>query len=330
MVNEKDNIKLIAAPYTPMKADGSLNPDLVDPYAEKMRSDGLDGVFVCGTSGEGVLLTPRERKIIAERWAANTGNDFRLYVHVGSSSYVHSRELARHAQEIGAYAISTIGPGPLTPGRIDELLDYCEKVASAAPGLHFYYYHMPALSHIDLPMVDFLMAAGDRIPNLRGIKFTDSNLFDMLECARLQDGSFEILNGYDEMLLAGLAMGASGAVGSTYNYMSCVYKKIIADFSCGNLEEARKWQLFAACYVRTLNRYGGALTAGKTMLSQWGLDLGPCRTPVRNLTGKEKQSFLGELEKMKFFEIVNNFKDSDDLVSLYDQFAGILSNTSDR
>lgn len=300
-----EQIKLIAAAYTPMNPDGSLNPDMIDPYAKKLRSDGLDGVLICGTTGEGVLLTINERFKVAERWAANTGNGFLLNVHVGSSNYSESCKLARHAQDIGAQSITTMGPSPITPGRIEELVDYCEKIASAAPDLQFYYYHIPVISHINFSMFDFLNKANNRIPNLKGLKFTDNNLLEMLQCALLQDNKFEILNGSDEILLAGLTMGASGAVGSTYNYMSLIYKRIINAFMDGNIKEARKWQLFANHYIRIMNRYHGTLTAGKKMLLNWDLDLGPSRAPVRNLTETEKQSFFDELDKMKFFKIAN-------------------------
>ena len=96
---------LIAAPFTPMKEDGSINPRIIGKYAEKLKTDDVKGVFICGTTGEGMFMTNKERKEITEKWMAEQTDDFMVIVHVGTTSAKQSRELAAHAQDNGAYAV---------------------------------------------------------------------------------------------------------------------------------------------------------------------------------------------------------------------------------
>ncbi len=101
---------LIAAPFTPMKKDGSINPEIIGKYAEKLINDGVKGAFICGTTGEGMFMTNEERKTITQKWMAEQTNDFKVIVHVGTTSAKQSRELAAHAQKCGAYATGCMGP----------------------------------------------------------------------------------------------------------------------------------------------------------------------------------------------------------------------------
>ena len=99
----------IAAPFTPMDEKGEINPSAITYYAQKLKKDGLSGVFICGTTGEGMSMTLGERKRIAEEWVKFQEGDFKIIVHVGTTSLKQSQELAKHAQQIGAYGSSTMG-----------------------------------------------------------------------------------------------------------------------------------------------------------------------------------------------------------------------------
>ena len=129
---------IIAAPFTPMNEVGEINPGIISDYAHKLKKDGLSGVFVCGTTGEGMSMTLEERKEIAEEWVKYQENDFKVIVHVGTTSFKQSQELARHAQKIGAYGTSIMGPIFLKPTNIEPLVDFCASVAFAAPKYSFF------------------------------------------------------------------------------------------------------------------------------------------------------------------------------------------------
>jgi N-acetylneuraminate lyase len=292
---------LIAAPFTPFNADGSLNLGMIERQAMALVETRVNGAFICGTTGEGVSLTTAERLQVAERWMAVAPDALRVIVHVGHLSVGESRALAAHAQKIKAGAFATTAPA-LAFFRVtntEQLVEYCAQVAAGAPDLPFYYYHIPALTGADLPMVDFLRIAGRRIPNLAGIKFTHENLMDYSRCLNFEDGRFNIVFGRDEILLAALAMGATGAIGSTYNFMAPVYHRVIEAFNANNLEAARKFQAEAVNIIAVFIRHG-PMPAGKAMMKMIGLDCGPVRAPLQNLSPATVELLAGELKAAGF------------------------------
>jgi dihydrodipicolinate synthase/N-acetylneuraminate lyase len=198
---------LIAAPFTAFHLDGTLHLEMIDRQAHSLAANGIVGAFVCGTTGEGLSLTTEERMQVAERWMAAAPASLRIIVHVGHHAIGDCQRLARHAAEIGAAAIGTLAPSFFKAACVSDLVDFCSGVASSAPELPFYYYHIPTMTGVSLPCVDFLTAAGGRIPNLAGLKFTFENLMDFLACVQLEGGRYDVIFGRDEILLAGLALG---------------------------------------------------------------------------------------------------------------------------
>ncbi|MBK5195819.1 MAG: dihydrodipicolinate synthase family protein [Proteiniphilum sp.] len=299
---------LIAAPFTPMFEDGSLNMGMIAPYAAKLKKDGLNGVFVCGTTGEGMLMTPDERMAVAEQWVEEQTPDFKVIVHVGTTSYTQSKDLAKHAQKIGASAVGCMGPIFLKPENVDNLIRFCIEVAAGAPELPFYYYHIPTVSGVWLSMTDFLEKAQWAIPNLAGIKFTHGNMMEMLQCIRVDNGKWDILNGFDEQLLCGLSVGVEAAVGSTFNYMATLYRNLIGAFQKGDIERARDLQFQSVRFIDILIRHGGGVIGGKPVMKMIGLDCGPLRAPARNLSTAEFKQYEKELNEIGFFEWCENGK----------------------
>lgn len=285
---------LVAAPFTPFRIDGSLNLDRVPAQARRLIDDGVSGAFVCGTSGECASMTPRERMDVAEAWVGEAGKELRIIVHVGHACLADCTALATHAQKAGAGGIGCLAPYFFKPSSCAALVSFCAEVAAAAPELPFYYYHLPSFTDVRFTMVEFLMAARDRIPNLAGIKFTHEDLMDYAACLRMDDGRFDILFGRDEILLAGLALGAKGAIGSTYNYMAQIYQTLIDAFDRGDLETAGAAQASAADIIAVMLRHGG-LPAGKAIMSLVGIDCGPVRQPLDNLDAARLESLQREL-----------------------------------
>ncbi|MCK5208891.1 MAG: dihydrodipicolinate synthase family protein, partial [Cyclobacteriaceae bacterium] len=160
----------IAAPFTPLHSDGSINLDPIGANADFLVRNHLDGAFVCGSSGEGALLTKEERMSVAEKWVEVAGDRLKVIVHTGGTNIIDQQSLAAHAQEIGAYAVAAMAPMFLGPKRIHELGAFCKTVSNAAPGLPFYYYHIPGLNGINLPVMDLLKYADAEIPNFAGVK----------------------------------------------------------------------------------------------------------------------------------------------------------------
>jgi N-acetylneuraminate lyase len=272
---------------------------MIERQAKSLAENQVIGAFICGTTGEGMSLSVAERLQIAEKWVSVAPRSLNVIVHVGHQTVADSCALAAHAQKIGAHAFATLAPTFFRVSNLEQLVEYCAQVAAAAPGLPFFYYHMPAMSGADLPMFDFLKLAGKSIPNLAGIKFTHENLMDYSRCLNFEGGRYDILFGRDEILLAALALGATGAVGSTYNYMAPLYHRVIEAFNAGDHDAARGFQSQAIEIIAVMARAGG-LPAGKAMMKMIGLDCGPVRSPLHRPSAETVESLAVKLKAVGF------------------------------
>ena len=301
-------IGLINAPFTPFYEDGEVNYEPIPVYAEMLQKNGLKGVFINGSSGEGYMLTEEERIALAEVWMKASPKDFKVIVHVGSTCVKSSCRMAAHAQKIGAFGIGVMAPPFPKIGRIEELVKYCEEIAAAAPELPFYYYHIPAFNGAYFSMVEFLKAVDGRIPNFAGIKYTYESIYEYNQCRLYKNGKFDMLHGQDETILPSLAMGgAQGGIGGTTNYNGCNLVGIIDAWNAGDLEKARELQNFAQEVINVICHYRGNIVCGKRIMKLIGLDLGPNRTPFQNMTDAEEEACRKELEAINFFERCNKF-----------------------
>ena len=297
---------LIDAPFTPFHEDGSLNLAPIPEYAALLARNGLKGVFINGSSGEGYMLTEEERMQLAEAWMAAVPKDFKVIVHVGSTSVMSSRRLAEHAQKIGAWGIGAMATPFPKIGNIEQLCRYCEEIASAAPELPFYYYHIPAFNGAFLSMYDFLKAVDGRIPNFAGIKYTFESLYEYNRCRRYQNGKFDMLHGQDETILPCLAMGgAQGGIGGTTNYNGRCLTGILEAWEKGDLEKARQLQDFAQDVIDVICNFRGNIVGGKRIMKLIGLDLGPNRVPFMSVIDEEEQELRRQLEAIDFFSHCN-------------------------
>ena len=299
---------LIDAPFTPMLANGDINLEPIPAYAAMLAKNGLQGVFINGSSGEGYMLTTDERKTLAEAWIKAAPAGFKVIVHVGSCCLRESMELAKHAAEIGAWGIGAMAPPFPKIGRVEELVKYCKSIAGAAPELPFYSYHIPAFNGAFLPMIELLKAVDGRIPNFAGIKYTFESLYEYNQCRMYAGGKFDMLHGQDETILPSLAQGgAEGGIGGTTNYNGRELVGIIEAWKAGDLETAREKQNFSQAVINVICNYRGNIVGGKRIMKFIGLDLGPNRVPFRNMTDEEETAMRTELEAINFFERCNKF-----------------------
>ncbi|XP_077463363.1 N-acetylneuraminate lyase [Stigmatopora argus] len=280
---EKKLTGLVAATFTPFTDQGEVNLEEIGPYIDYLiTTQGINSIFVNGTTGEGMSLSLAERKLVAEAWCQKAkGKMEQVIVHVGCSNLKESQELAHHAVEIGADGIAAISPHFLKPRSAEPLRAYLQKVASMAPSLPFYYYHIPALTAVNLPVSDLLEGMEALIPSFRGVKFSSSDLMDLGQCVNHIPPHWSILYGVDEQLLAALAMGAHGAVGSTYNYLGNHMKKLLSEFESGNLAQAKTLQFQLQELISHAVKVGFDVGVNKQlMVDVSGLRLGPPRLPI--------------------------------------------------
>lgn len=284
-----------------MHDDGSLRLEQAEPTVEYLIKAGIKALYVVGSTGEGVSMTGAERRKTAEAFIRAARKRLPVIVQVGHSSLAEGRELAAHAQEIGADAVSAVPPFYWKPTSAANLADCMAQLAGGAPKLPFYYYHIPAITSVGLDLVEFIRIARTRIPTFAGIKYTAPTVHEYMACVEEAGDDLDILWGCDEMLMCGLAAGAKGAVGSTYNYAPALYRRIIDAFNRGDLAEARKWQMVSVEMVRRILAAGG-LAAQKAAMRLIGYECGPTRLPITPLNDEQINGMAAKLREIGYFD----------------------------
>jgi N-acetylneuraminate lyase len=288
---------LIAAAFTPFQNDGSLNLDRVPEQAALLVESGVTGVFVGGTTGECHSLTTYERNQLIERWTEVAASKLTVIAHVGHNSLPEACAMAAVAERSGVAAIGAMAPFFFKPNA-DAMLGFLRAIGAAAPATPLYYYDIPSMTGVSFPLAPMLERARMQIPTLVGVKFTNYDLMTFQECLAVGDGQLDCLYGHDELLLPALSLGAQGAIGTTYNIAAPVYARVMRAFEAGDLETARREQLAAVRMMRVLGTYGVVRTA-KAISRMIGVDCGPVRPPLQDLTLPER------------FEVYNAVKDLD-------------------
>ncbi len=274
---------LIAATFTPMQQDQSLNLDIIKDYGSFLKRNKVTGAFVNGTTANFVSLSTVERKNVIDAWAKDKPTDLHLINHVGHNNLKEAMELTTHSAE-KVDAIAAIAPFYFKIKTVEQLLEYCKKISACAPNVPFYYYHLPILSGANFKMIDFIKLATREIPNFSGIKFSENDLIDFKYCLDYKTPKCDLLFGVDEIFLSSLSLGAQGWVGSTYNHLAPLYYEIKEAYYNADHKKAASLQAKAMRFVTLLNDYKGYNGVAKGFMSVLGVDCGPSRFPHATLS----------------------------------------------
>ena len=261
------------AMVTPMYDDGRIRPESVAPLVEKFVAERAGGIYLCGSTGQGPLLTVDERKTIAEKTVRAAAGRLPEMVHVGSIRIDDAVELARHAAAIGADAVSSVPPiyYPLT---FAATMEQFRRIA-AASDLPFYAYNFAIPDCTVEQYVEGLTS----IPTARGLKFTSVNMYELARLKIAGAGRLNVLSGSDESYLAAQAQGADGAIGSTQNIGLPMFDAVTDAASTGKWEEARSRMLRVVRLVHEVTiRCGIASLHG--ILTREGIPCGQPRHPL--------------------------------------------------
>ncbi|TAN13041.1 MAG: dihydrodipicolinate synthetase [Chitinophagaceae bacterium] len=291
---------LIAAPFTPMNADGSVNLKIIGDYYALLKRNKVSGAFINGSTGEGVSQTMEEKKSVCKAWAdATKGQNFPVITLTGGTCIQDSIELAQYAQKVGLYGLALTAPYYFKPADIKQLAQCCVEVGNAVPELPFYYYHIPVLNGTSFPMISLVKELDNKLPSFAGIKYTHEDFMDFSSCLNFANGKYDMLWGRDENFLSAWVLGAKGAVGSTYNYAAPLYNDLMAAYERDDLKSARALQQKAIDMIELLGKYGGIAT-GKAYMKLIGLDCGEFRLPVKNMNKEQFGQFKKDAEALGF------------------------------
>ncbi len=275
---------LFSALLTPFNNNGSINKNSLKKLVDFNIENGIDGFYVGGSTGEGLMLTNEERKEVFEY--AIEANDGRktMIAHVGTLSTDAAIDMAKRAEELGYDAISAVAPYYYSFG-LDAVIGYYNDIANSME-LPMIIYNFPNSGGFSLTKE----IANKLFENEKfiGIKHTSSDMFALQQFKQLERDII-VYNGFDETLLAGLAMGADGAIGSTYNFMGRKFKKIMKDFKEGRLAEAQKGQNEADEIICEMIKYG-VFQSEKAILTEMGIEMGECRKPFLPISDECRKS----------------------------------------
>ena len=277
----------IAASVTPLRDDGSRpDEEAIGPLVSFLSEGGVDGAFVCGTTGEGVLLSVDERRLVAERFVRARPQGFAIAVHAGAQSTADTVALATHAKEIGADAVAVIAP-PYFPLDDEALFEHLRSAAEACGGLPFYVYEFAARSGYPVP-VPLVERLGDAAPNLAGMKVSDTP-WSAVEPYRL--AGLHLFVGNEPLVLEGLENGADGTVSG----LAAAFPEIVASL-------VHDRDPVAGERVASLRTDLGAVpfhAALKEILAARGVPIRTdVRAPLRALTTDERELALRAARKV--------------------------------
>ena len=274
---------IIPAVVTPLDEREQFAPDPFEELLSRLYAAGVHGIYVGGSTGEGLLLPVETRELLAEAAVRLSPPDKQVIVHVGAHRTADALRLARHAASIGARAISSLPPAGGLP--FDDVHSYYRELASAVD-LPLFLYYFPAFA----PAVSTLeqVSALARIPGVAGVKFTDYNLYRL---GMLCQSGLRVFNGHDEVLAPGLWMGAIGGIGSLYNLAPELALQIF-DCACrGDWNAARVPQMRLNSLIEIVLRFPW-LQALKQILEWSGIHCGPCAGPRRARLSIDEQQRL--------------------------------------
>jgi N-acetylneuraminate lyase len=280
---------ILPAIVTPLDNRERFHEPAFAKLCERFYAAGVDGLYVCGQTGEGPDMAPAERRRAAEAAVRLAPKGKTIIVHVGARGLRESVDLARHAGKIGAHAISSLPPGAKYSFE-ETRLYYRELAASVNVPLLIYYFPSiaPNLTNID-QMLE--LAA---LPNVVGLKFTDSDMFKLWNLVR---HGATVFMGSDEMLAAGLLMGAHGGIGGTYNVMPPLFVDLYNHARTGRWKQARAVQDVVNPVIDVILRQP-PLAAIKLMLEWSGVAAGRCVSPRRDLTPAEQRVLADRLRSI--------------------------------
>jgi len=295
-----DDIKgTMPALITPYDADGAVNVDMIRRLVTLHIEQGCHGFFVCGSTGEGLFLTPEERKLVARTAIETVAGQVPVMVHVGAVSTNESVLLAEDARKAGAAAVSSIPPIYYKVG-LEGMLQHIRAIAQAA-ALPTYYYHIPELTGVHLS-AEQLVDAFTSVEGVAGMKYTHTDMFFLWSMLDSGKGRLRVFNGADQMLFHGLCTGACGGIGSTYNYQMRTIAKIYEAVQAGDLEQARTLQWQANRVIKVLFQFGANLACEKAIMRLIGLDVGMPRSPMVAFPEERVDDLRRSLEAIGFFD----------------------------
>ena len=270
---------IIPAFYACYDANGEINPAAVRELTRWFIDQGVQGLYVGGSSGECIYQSKEERKIVLENVMAEAKGKLTVIAHIACNNTADSKELAAHAESLGVDAIASIPPiyFKLPPHAIAK---YWNDMSAAAPNTDFIIYNIPQLAGVSLsvPLLKEML----KNPRVIGVKNSSMPVQDI---QMWKDEGAIVFNGPDEQLISGLVMGAIGGIGGTYGAMPKLYVELYRCVKAGEMAKALEIQNDCCRIIyKMCSGHGNMYGMIKEILRKMGCpDCGSVRAPLAEL-----------------------------------------------
>ncbi len=262
---------------TPFDEQGNLDETATRRLVNYLIERGVHGLFPVGTTGEGPLLTPGERRRLAVIVVEETAGRIPVLVHTGAITTAETISLTRHAQAIGAQGVAIVTPYYFRYGD-EALFRYYEQVAASAPDFPIFLYNIPQLTGNNIS-ADLVVRLIERCPSIVGMKDSSGSLATLIASLPLRQGKFSGATGADGLFTAAMAMGIPASVSGNANVTPELFVALYNTISSGDLATARELQRKVDA-VRRILEDGGDLSLFKGMLAKRGIPVGNVRPPL--------------------------------------------------
>lgn len=282
---------ILPAVVTPFDAHERFDERAFETLLAQLYSVPIQGLYVNGQTGEGMLQPVEQRKRVAEAALRLSPPGKQVVLHVGAYRTADAVELIEHAAKIGIHAVSSLPP--IGPYSFLEIKQYYQTLAKASdlPVLVYYFPDVcPAITSAS-QICELL-----EIPRVIGLKFTD---FDLYKLATIKQRDCVLFNGRDEVLVAGMLMGADGGIGTFYNLAPEWFVEVFTLAGAGRWAEARAVQSKINELIELTLRFP-PMPAVKRILSWQGYDCGRCLRPRRDLVPEEEAKLRELLAQSSF------------------------------
>ncbi|HUZ58846.1 MAG TPA: dihydrodipicolinate synthase family protein [Hanamia sp.] len=278
------------AMFTPVDDDEEPAYNEIEKLVELFISQQMDGLYILGSTGQGLLFTENQRKKVTEVVSKTSAGRIPIIVHVGSLTTSESIRLAQHAEKCGVDGVSSVPPIYYT-GNADTTLEHYNKIAGST-SLPFFPYQLGDNSIPDdvHSFIDRLL----KIPNITGMKLTTNQLLNISGIHNYAEGQLRLFSGSDELFCHATLCGTVGAIGTFYNIWGAECKYVMSEFVNGNYKLGKKFMLSFQKIIQFVLPNAWPFFR-KAMLLKYNIDIGPTKAPLGNTQKEWKNNEVQEI-----------------------------------
>lgn len=287
---------IFPALVTPFTREGEVNLEELRRVACFHVEKGVDGFFVCGTVGEGPLMSVGQRKLVAETVMDEVGSHVSIIVHAGTTNTEETVQLAKHAQEIGAHAVGVVSPYYFKPD-LEGLVEHY-RIVSESVGIPVFVYNIPSLTGLNL--TPLMVAKICELPNIVGVKDSSRDLIQIREIMETATKKITVINGADNLIFAALMVGVDGQISGMANVAPELFVGLYKAYKAGEHSKALKLQKDINSVIRALSGFP-PIAPIKAALKLRGVGAGFPKRPLRPLKPDEVNILKERLSALNLF-----------------------------